>query len=101
MKGQGRVLGEVGLTGRVLHKPGEISGGEQQRVAVARALILEPGVILADEPTGNLDTQTGEELFTLLSELNKKGLTFLIVTHNEDLASQCGRIIRMLDGRVM
>jgi lipoprotein-releasing system ATP-binding protein len=97
----GRVLGEVGLTGRVLHKPGEISGGEQQRVAVARALILEPGVILADEPTGNLDTQTGEELFTLLSELNKKGLTFLIVTHNEDLASQCGRIIRMLDGRVM
>jgi lipoprotein-releasing system ATP-binding protein len=97
----GKVLGEVGLTGRVLHKPGEISGGEQQRVAVARALILEPGVILADEPTGNLDTQTGEELFILLSELNKKGLTFLIVTHNEALASQCGRIIRMLDGKVM
>ncbi|TNF53043.1 ABC transporter ATP-binding protein [bacterium] len=96
----GRILREVGLKERILHKPGEISGGEQQRVAVARALILEPRVILADEPTGNLDTHTGEELFILLTELNKKGLTLLIVTHNEDLASQCGRIIRMLDGKV-
>ncbi len=95
------ILGEVGLSDRLLHKPGELSGGEQQRVAVARALILEPKVILADEPTGNLDTQTGEELFRLLIDLNKKGITFLIVTHNENLASRCGRILKMLDGRIV
>lgn len=95
------VLREVGLSGRLKHKPGELSGGEQQRVAVARALILSPKVILADEPTGNLDTQTGDDLFRLLTELNRKGIAFLIVTHNESLASQCGRIIRMLDGKVV
>ncbi len=96
------ILGEVGLSGRILHKPGELSGGEQQRVAVARALMLEPGVVLADEPTGNLDTRTGEDLFRLLIELNeKKGITFIIVTHNDNLASKCGRIIRMLDGRIV
>jgi len=95
------ILGEVGLSGRLLHKPGELSGGEQQRVAVARALILEPKVILADEPTGNLDTRTGDELFGLLLDLNKKGITFLIVTHNESLASKCKRTIRMLDGRIV
>ena len=95
------ILGEIGLSGRLLHKPGELSGGEQQRVAVARALILEPKVILADEPTGNLDTRTGEELFRLLLDINRKGVTFLVVTHNEDLASKCGRIIRMLDGKVI
>ncbi|HDZ62659.1 MAG TPA: ABC transporter ATP-binding protein [Nitrospirae bacterium] len=95
------ILGEVGLSDRLLHKPGELSGGEQQRVAVARALILEPKVILADEPTGNLDTMTGEELFRLLLDINRKGITFLVVTHNEDLASKCGRIIRMLDGKVI
>jgi len=95
------VLGEVGLSGRLLHKAGELSGGEQQRVAVARALILEPKVVLADEPTGNLDTLTGEELFTLLTDLNKKGTTFLMVTHNEGLASRCERIIRMIDGKIV
>jgi lipoprotein-releasing system ATP-binding protein len=95
------ILADVDLSDRLLHKPGELSGGEQQRVAVARALILEPKVILADEPTGNLDTRTGEELFNLLTVLNKKGITFLIVTHNEELASGCGRIIKMLDGRVI
>jgi lipoprotein-releasing system ATP-binding protein len=96
------ILGEVGLSGRLLHKPGELSGGEQQRVAVARALILEPRVVLADEPTGNLDTQTGEDLFKLLIELNnKKGITFIIVTHNESLASRCKRVIKMLDGKIV
>jgi lipoprotein-releasing system ATP-binding protein len=95
------ILGEVGLSDRMLHKPGELSGGEQQRVAVARSLILEPKVILADEPTGNLDTQTGEELFNLLKTLNKRGITFLIVTHNEGLASRCERIIKMLDGKII
>ena len=96
------ILGDVGLSGRLLHKPGELSGGEQQRVAVARALMLAPKVVLADEPTGNLDTQTGEDLFRLLIELNnKKGITFIIVTHNESLASKCSRIIRMLDGKIV
>lgn len=95
------VLKYLGLSERLLHKPGELSGGEQQRVAVARALMLEPKVVLADEPTGNLDTRTGEELFDLLIELNRKGVTFIIVTHNEGLASRCGRVISMRDGRIM
>ena len=90
-------LKDVGLADRSLHKPGELSGGEQQRVAVARALMLDPMVVLADEPTGNLDTQSGDELFSLLKEFNKKGVTFIIVTHNEDLASQCEKIISMKD----
>jgi lipoprotein-releasing system ATP-binding protein len=95
------LLDYVGLSERLSHKPGELSGGEQQRVAVARALMLDPKVVLADEPTGNLDTETGQELFNLLKEINKKGITFVIVTHNEDLASQCDRIIKMKDGRIV
>ena len=70
-------------------------------MAVARALMLDPKVVLADEPTGNLDTETGQELFNLLKEINKKGITFVIVTHNEVLASQCDRIIKMKDGRIV
>ncbi len=95
------LLNNAGLSGRLTHKPGELSGGEQQRVAVVRALMLDPNIVLADEPTGNLDTQTGEDLFSLLTELNKKGITFFIVTHNESLASRCGRIMRMKDGRIV
>lgn len=95
------ILQEVGLSQRLDHKPGELSGGEQQRVAVARALCLEPQVILADEPTGNLDTHTGDEVFALLKELNKrKGITMVIVTHNEKLSAQADRIVRMVDGKI-
>ena len=96
-----KLLAEVGLGGRLHHKPGEMSGGEQQRVAVARALLLEPQLVLADEPTGNLDSATGEEVFGLLKALNQlKGITFVIVTHNERLAAQTHRIVTMVDGRI-
>lgn len=88
------LLSEVGLAHRFNHKPGELSGGEQQRVAVARALIRNPELVLADEPTGNLDTQTGDALFELLLKLNQKFSTaFVIVTHNEKLSSQADRLI--------
>jgi lipoprotein-releasing system ATP-binding protein len=97
----GTLLQEVGLSKRFGHKPGELSGGEQQRVAVARALCLEPQIILADEPTGNLDSHTGDEVFGLLKDLNKrKGLTLVIVTHNEKLSAQSDRIVRMVDGKI-
>lgn len=95
------ILSTVGLKDRLTHKPGELSGGEQQRVAVARALVLEPKVLLADEPTGNLDTKTGESIFTLLQELNReKGVTLIIVTHNLRLAGELPRQIHLVDGRV-
>lgn len=96
-----QLLKEVGLEGRFLHRPGELSGGEQQRVAVARALILDPSVVLADEPTGNLDTKTGESVFELLKNINKdKGVTLVLVTHNERLTYKCDRVVRMVDGRI-
>jgi len=95
------LLDELGVLERKEHRPGELSGGEQQRVAVARALILNPAVVLADEPTGNLDTATGEELFHLLLKLNReRGITFVIVTHNESLSKQCHRVMKMVDGRL-
>lgn len=95
------LLDDMGLSQRKGHRPGELSGGEQQRVAVARALILDPKVVLADEPTGNLDTATGEELFNIFIKLNKeKGITFVIVTHNESLSNRCHRVLRMVDGRI-
>lgn len=94
------LLGELGLSERKHHRPGELSGGEQQRIAVARALINEPKVVFADEPTGNLDTHTGEELFNILLQLNeKKGISFIIVTHNESLSKQCHRVLEMVDGK--
>jgi len=97
-----KLLDEMGLAARKGHRPGELSGGEQQRVAVARALVLEPKIVLADEPTGNLDTETGEELFNLLIHLNKeKGITFIIVTHNESLSKRCHRTLRMVDGKIV
>jgi lipoprotein-releasing system ATP-binding protein len=96
------ILSRLGLEERLTHKPGEMSGGEQQRVAVARALIMKPDVVLADEPTGNLDTHTGEEVFNLILELNAElGITFIIVTHNENLSKKMQRCITLLDGQVV
>jgi lipoprotein-releasing system ATP-binding protein len=96
------ILNLVGLKERLSHKPGELSGGEQQRVAVARALVLGPKVLLADEPTGNLDTKTGESVFDLLQELNQiKGVTLIIVTHNLKLAEKMTRQIQLVDGKAL
>jgi lipoprotein-releasing system ATP-binding protein len=98
----GVILDQVGLKPRVLHKPGELSGGEQQRVALARALVMEPQILLADEPTGNLDTRTGEAVFALLMELNReKGIALVVVTHNLNLAGRMPRQIRMVDGKAV
>jgi len=96
------ILMLVGLKERLPHKPGELSGGEQQRVAVARALVLEPKVLLADEPTGNLDTKTGESVFDLLQEVNQiKGVTLIVVTHNLKLAEKLSRQIQLIDGKAL
>ena len=95
------LLTEVGLAHRLTHKPGELSGGEQQRVAIARALVLSPPLLLADEPTGNLDMKTSEGVHELLMDLHARtGITLIIVTHNENLAARMGKTIRMVDGRI-
>jgi len=94
-------LGLVGLSERADHRPAELSGGEQQRVAIARALVNKPTLILADEPTGNLDSERAEEVLTLLREFNEReGQTFVLVTHEPDVAGACHRIIRMRDGKI-
>jgi lipoprotein-releasing system ATP-binding protein len=96
-----QLLTEVGLEQRGHHRPGELSGGEQQRVAVARALVLGPRVVLADEPTGNLDSQTGEAVHDMIKRLNRElGITFIIVTHNDRLAVRADRIFRMASGQL-
>jgi len=95
-------LAAVGLEERVLHYPGQLSGGEQQRVALARAFVAAPKLLLADEPTGNLDTATGRRVIDLLFELSAKhGTTLLLITHDRDLARQCHRIVHMADGRIV
>ncbi len=96
------MLGHVGLTGRITHRPDELSGGERQRVAIARALIFRPPLLLGDEPTGNLDSATGDEVLTLLDELQQEyQSTLLMVTHNAEAANYCNRIITLHDGQIV
>jgi len=94
------VIEEVKLTDRMTHKPNELSGGQRQRVAIARALVNDPAIILADEPTGNLDSKTSVEILGLLEQIHKKGNTVIIVTHEEDIALHTHRIIRLIDGNI-
>ncbi len=95
-----KVLEDVGLTDRITHRPNELSGGQRQRVAVARALVNEPSIILADEPTGNLDSKTSEDIMALFGDIHRKGNTVILVTHEEEIALHAHRIVRLKDGHI-
>ena len=94
------VLNQVDLTDRIYHGPSELSGGQQQRVAIARALVNKPSILFADEPTGNLDSKTGEDVMNLFKELNNEGQTIILITHEEEIANQSNRIINIRDGLI-
>jgi putative ABC transport system ATP-binding protein len=96
-----KILEEVGLGDRLHNTPNQLSGGQQQRVAIARALINDPTLLFADEPTGNLDSKSGEEIMDILSGLHKQGRTIVMVTHEEDIASYAQRVIKMQDGKIL
>jgi putative ABC transport system ATP-binding protein len=96
-----QALRSVGLANRMHHRPNELSGGQRQRVAIARALVGDPSLLLADEPTGNLDSQTGEEIVRLFGELHQRGHTIILVTHEPRLAARCPRAIKLMDGRIL
>src|SRR4029077_3678291 len=95
-----KTLQQVDLGERMMHKPNELSGGQRQRVAIARALVNNPSILLADEPTGNLDSQTGEEIMGLFARLHQSGNTIILVTHEPDIAAHARRVIRLRDGKI-
>lgn len=101
MKKARQLLDQVGLANRLYHLPSQLSGGQRQRVAIARALINDPEIVLADEPTGNLDTKTGDEIMEILKDLHEKGKTIILVTHNLDLTKRADKIITLKDGRII
>ena len=102
VKKRGReLLGRLGLSERLRHRPYQLSGGERQRVAIARALINEPSIVLADEPTGNLDSETGNGILGILEELNRSGQTIVMVTHDDRIAARAGRIVKLSDGKIV
>jgi putative ABC transport system ATP-binding protein len=96
-----KIMQDTGIADRAKHKPDQLSGGQRQRVAISRAMVMEPGILLADEPTGNLDRHSGSEIVELLEQLNRKGITLIVVTHDPDIGKRATRRIHMIDGKIV